>query len=274
MNKSGKQVVLDENGILQSWQAGGYADNVDESNPLTLYVYMPDRTLSVYEGKLNFRLLPFRSYSATTESGGSSVVTSAGGGGTSTTSGSGGGTSRSTSSGGGTSTTSAAGGDHRHLMFVDGGIGSGSSPKRAFTGFGSAVFYNIETSSPGDIWTAGSSGNHVHSFQVQSHQHDFSTPNHIHSISLNPHSHSVSLPNHNHSIAHGIYTSTIATGVGVIINGIDRTKQLGGKFNSSQANLDIGDYLEIGRWNEIELTSDRLGRLDASVFVQALMSFS
>jgi len=71
----------------------------------------------------------------------------------------------------------------------------------------------------------------------------------------------------------GIYTGTTPQNVTVRINGIDRTVALGGGsgFNSDQTNLDITQYINIGQWNTIELGSSRLGRLDASVFIQALM---
>src|SRR5690606_22960911 len=59
MNKTGREVVLDENGILQSWQVG-QADNVDASNGLSLYIYLPPDTISIRQVLLNFKLLPFR----------------------------------------------------------------------------------------------------------------------------------------------------------------------------------------------------------------------
>ncbi|MEW8987077.1 MAG: hypothetical protein AB2401_08770, partial [Bacillus sp. (in: firmicutes)] len=293
MNKTGKNVVLDENGILQTWQ-DGRADNVDGSHGLTMYIYLPSDTLSVRQGLLNFRLLPFRSYSGTTESGGGNVLSAASGGGVATstsnggsstqTSTSGGGVSKSTDSGGNTTQSSAAGGDHRHVMFHTVGFQSNSNPGSsvlavAHDGLSFAV--NDGTNAGAVFTTRGSSGNHSHSVSIPSHSHSFNTPNHSHSVSIPSHSHNVTIPNHTHQvsipthkhdIAHGIYTDTFARGVGIVINSINRTSQLGGKFNASQANVDIGQYLERGQWNEIELTSDTLGRIDASVFVQALMS--
>src|SRR5699024_5723189 len=51
-NKSGKDIVLDENGILQTWQ-DGRSDNVDSSNGLRLYIYLPSDTLSIRQARLN-----------------------------------------------------------------------------------------------------------------------------------------------------------------------------------------------------------------------------
>lgn len=42
-------------------------------------------------------------------------------------------------------------------------------------------------------------------------------------------------------------------------------------FSSSQNGINIAQYLSTGQWNTIELGSTRLGRIDATVFVQALM---
>lgn len=289
MNKTGQQVILDENGILQTWQEGR-SDNVDTSHGLTLYVYLPNDTLSIRQAKLNFRLLPFRSYAGTTESGGASIQTSASGGGVSTstasggsstqTSSSGGGTSKSTSSGGSTTQSSSSGGNHTHVMFSAIGYGDPGASHTVMEALDGTFYVSGVAPAAKNYSTRGGSGNHTHSVSIPSHAHGFSTPNHSHSVSIPSHfhnftipshSHNVTIPSHKHDIAHGIYVSTFARGVGVIINNIDRTSQLGGKFDASQANVDIGEYLETGKWNEIELTADTLGRIDGNVFIQAFM---
>jgi len=84
-------------------------------------------------------------------------------------------------------------------------------------------------------------------------------------------SHTHTVNDHTHPISYGIYISTLPTSITVKINGVDRTSALGGPFNSDQANLDISSYLVIGQWNTIELGSSQLGRIDATVFIQALM---
>ncbi len=101
-----------------------------------------------------------------------------------------------------------------------------------------------------EMYTLGASGDHRHGME------------HTHSIS-----------NHTHDIIYGIYEGTLPTNITIKINGTDRTSILGGGtgFNSDQSNLNITSYLSIGQWNTIELGSSRLGRLDATVFIQALM---
>jgi hypothetical protein len=86
-----------------------------------------------------------------------------------------------------------------------------------------------------------------------------------------PHSHAVS--SHSHGITYGIYESVLsATGVTVTINGTDRTTALGGPFSTDQSGLEIKGYLVAGQYNEIILGSSQLGRIDSSVFVQALIT--
>jgi hypothetical protein len=91
---------------------------------------------------------------------------------------------------------------------------------------------------------------------------------HVHAI---PHSHTVS--SHAHNITYGIYESvSSATGVTVTINGTNRTAALGGPFTTDQSGLEIKDYLVAGQYNEIILGSTQLGRIDSSVFLQALIT--
>lgn len=269
-NKAGTQTVLDEDGILQTWQEGK-ADNVDSSNGLSLWVYLPPETLSVRQARLNFRLLPFRAYSRGTSSGGSSSPTSVAGGGSTQASLGGGSVSKSTLGGGSYGDSSAAGGDHHHVMFTFENDIPLNMYKRRYH-VRDSIVVNLETQSGTNLQTAQSSGNHTHSFWVPNHTHEFSVPSHTHNVVIPNHSHVVNIPAHTHGIDYGIYTSTAATNVGVWINGTNRTSALGGTFASSRSNLNITQYMQTGQWNEIVLTSSRLGRLDANVFVQAFMS--
>lgn len=212
MNADGSAVILDNEGMMQTWQESR-VDNVDENNPLVINIYLPKNTWSVNESILSFKLLPFRSYSKGLSSSGENIIST-------------------TSSGGGASTTTSG----------DSGID---------------VRY-------GDSITEEADG-HRHMFKmVIGHKHKIDIPNHTHDFSVN-------IPPHSHDIQHGIFTSTTATGVGVIINGVDRTSYLGGKFRTDKVDLDITDFLNVASWNEIKLTSERLGRIDASVFIQAFM---
>lgn len=112
---------------------------------------------------------------------------------------------------------------------------------------------------------------HSHTYDwITGHQHEI---DHTHNIN---HTHSVSvyIGSHTHGIDYGIFLSYTANGVTVKINGTDRTTVLGGPFTTDQYNLNIMPYLSIGQWNEIAIGGSGLGRIDASVFLQALMSSS
>lgn len=293
-NKSGHDVILDEDGMLQSWQEGR-ADNVDFYNGLALYVYIPEQTLSVRMAKLRFKLLPFRSYSRTTDSlpaysrtssaGGGTTVTSSSGGGSTQTSSSGGGVSKSTASGGGgTQTSSAGGGSIRSTSektFVQLNLMTGVPENSVGTDNWGNHLHEVQI--PGSRFNHDHTvniPNHTHNVTFPTHTHNFETPNHTHTVTIPNHTHNVSVPNHthdveipahSHEIEHGIYTYTSAYGVGIIINGINRTAALGGKFYTDESNIDITQYMAVGAWNEILLTSERLGRIDANIFIQAFL---
>lgn len=147
--------------------------------------------------------------------------------------------------------------DHNH------GIPDGTSLARA--GGGSVTF--SASGSHTHIWTA----DHRHSVSIPGHTHTVSIPSHTHGVSIPSHYHSVSVPHHTHPITYGIYTSTLPSGVTIKINGVDRTSTLGGPFNSDQTNINISQYLSVGQWNTIELGTARLGRIDTTIFIQAMM---
>ena len=112
----------------------------------------------------------------------------------------------------------------------------------------------------------------VHTHGLWNHGHKFTANGHSHSMEHNhgmEHNHTVSA--HAHEMVYGIFNSTPATGVTVVINGIDRTTALGGPFTADQSNLNIAAFLNIGQWNTIALGSSQLGRIDGTVFIQALM---
>lgn len=275
LNKDGNSVVLDEDGILQTWQEGR-ADNVDSNNGLVLHIFIPTNTISIREARLRFKMLNFRSYSTGAASSVSSAQTTNNATVTVDTFENTGGTDFWTSSGqymllpgftgdstgtenlGTRSLSMAQGGSHNH------GIPHNTSLRT--TSGGSVLFQQYSGFTPSGNVILGS-----HSHATYHHGHRVTIPHHRHAVTLRGHSHSVNIPSHTHALVHGIYTSTIPLNVTVKINSIDRTNVLGGSFNSDQNNLNITAYLVAGQWNSIELGSSRLGRLDANVFIQTFM---
>ncbi len=211
-DKTGSTTVLDESGILQTWQEAN-VDNVDGDNPLKLYVYLPEYTSVVNKAILRFKREKFRAYSKSIESGGDVVKSS----------------------------------EANDIMV-------------AVTGLATDV---DEQTVPTD-W--GGEPSHYHTF--------IKTIHHKHNIEIEPHDHTIDIPPHTHGIEYGIYESTMPTNIRVYINGVDYSTYLGatsGYFNTDKSELDITSLLEIGKWNEITLHSSSLGRIDASVFIQAFV---
>jgi len=80
---------------------------------------------------------------------------------------------------------------------------------------------------------------------------------HTHDV---PHTHGVTS---NVTLTDGIFEGAVATGVTVKINGVDQTSALGGGsgFTTDQTELAIGQWLNIGQLNTIDLTPTGLGRI-------------
>jgi hypothetical protein len=77
---------------------------------------------------------------------------------------------------------------------------------------------------------------------------------------------------HTHPMVAGIYESTVATNVKVIVNSTDRTVALGGPaggFTTDQTELALTvAWLSVGAWNEIDLQASGLGRITGHLRVQ------
>ncbi len=244
--QDGQTVLLDEQGLMQSWQ-DSKADNLDSSHPLVLNIYIPPETRSIKRALLRFKLMTFRAYETGAASGGGDTS---------------GPSSESTTLSAdenieitGYKFLSGPVVDNTQSEYADAdthnhGIADGT--KLALAGGGSVTYYAFSGS--------------AHAHWLYNHGHFYTAYGHAHGMD---HTHSV--PSHTHGLVFGIYTSTVASGVTVKINGTDRTADLGGPFDTDQESLDISPYLTIGQFNTIELGSARLGRIDATVFIQSLM---
>ena len=249
-----------------------YNDNADPDNPAEITFYLPDELVKINKLLLSFKTDKFRAYERAIDGGGAAVSTTSSGGGSTQTSSSGGGVAKSTASGGGTAQTSSAGGDHRHKIFDDQGqAGSVSSPRREYTPYGGGISVFIESSAAGDLYTAGSSGNHSHSVSIPNHTHDFDVPNHAHSVSIPNHTHDITLPNHTHAIQFGIYKlDKTPTTVTIKVDG--NTVPVNG---TSGDNIDLIPYLakdsegKVNRgWHTVTIAPNDLGRVNAQIYTQ------
>jgi len=258
----GFTVILDEDGILQTWQEGR-ADNVDASHPLALNIYLPAETKVVNKALLRFRLQAFRAYETGAASSGGSTQTSS------------------------TKDTVVKTTYHdwtnwwilipQYWLLPDFMDYAGGHSHGGYTGYESSHNHGISSGTKLAVDGGGSvewvpSGGHDHSIGWDGgHAHSMYSVNHDHGVDIPGHNHTVNIPSHTHSIDYGIYTDTAAAGVTVAVNGIDRTGALGGPFNSDQDSLNIAPYLSVGQWNTVQIGSSRLGRIDSTVFIQAKM---
>ena len=241
--------ILDQNGILQSWQEGRN-DNVDSTHPLVINIYVPAETKNIKKALLRFKRQKFRAYETGAASGGGQ-------------------TSGSSSS----STTNSQNEDitintYRFISGVSADYTVGAKAAADTHNHGISSGTKLLIDGGGYVtYSAFSGANHVH--DLYNHGHEYTANGHSHGMS---HTHQVY--SHTHDISYGIYEDvSLATGITVKINGTDRTLALGGGtgFTTDQNGLNIASYLTSGTWNTIELTPTNRSRIDATIFIQAMM---
>ncbi|MFI3616451.1 phage tail protein [Enterococcus avium] len=291
-----------------------YQDNCEAAYPAEIEFYLDDDVFHVNTVELTFKTKRYRGYTKAVKGGGAKTITSEAGGKSTQTSSAGGGSVRSTSAGGssvrsttsgggsyqggstqgggGTSQSSAAGGDHNHtVMRYLGDVGKDETvgTARMYQPLGSNFRVILKSASmPGDIVTAGSSGNHSHTVNIPNHSHGFNIniPAHTHNVSIPSHTHSVNIPNHTHTVqipSHkhnvvlpehthplewGIFqASGSASSVDIIVDGTTLPKH-----ETNQDRLNIVNYLKktssgkIQRGNHtIKIKPNKLARIEAQV---------
>ena len=239
-DESGNKTVLDDNGILQTWQ-DGRCDNADNGHPLKIPIFIPKETARVYKAYLRLYIESFRAYSRALTTAESKYSTTKGGGFQS---------AFGTTDGGGGSYDTTHG-----MAQVNGG-----NVRRTVTDFqgkhiGFAEDYHVSS--------------HEHNLRIDQHRHEVN-------VKISDHDHGFTIPAHDHEIVYGIYEeSNYDSKMEIYINGRDRTSTLtgGGYFNSTQSELDITNYLNKGSWNIVEIKTRQRMRIDATVFIQALLNY-
>ena len=235
---SGNRTILDDQGMLQSWQ-DGRCDNIDDGHPLNLRLYIPQETARIYTAKLRLYIEKYRAFSKGMRGGGYKSSTTGGGGYKAV---------RDTSGGGG-GTTTDTGSSGINVNWVE-----------------------AHTYGP----SAGAS--HYHTFdRVDSHQHRITLNDHYHSVSFDipDHYHPFTVDSHEHELLFGIYEEwNYADRLEVYINGIDRTAAIAGSgyITGNESDMDIAAYISKG-WNTISIRARSRARVDATVFLQCLQYF-
>lgn len=247
---SGNRTILDDNGILQSWQ-DGRCDNVDDKNPLKLHIYIPKETQRIYKAALRIYTEGFRAYSKATEWKGTQSTSTDSGGGDYTSTDGGGGDYTSTEYDGGRVETSHGSTNVRDEMVNYNVIG----------GTGYVQIYKVLY--------------HEHEVEFPNHSHQVQIPGHTHGVTIPSHSHNVDIPGHKHEIVFGIYQEDVSNvRTEIYINGTDRTSAISGSgyVYGNNDEMNLTSYLKNG-WNEIEIKSNGRCRVDATIFIQALLNY-
>lgn len=251
---SGNRTILDDNGILQSWQ-DGRCDNVDSKNPLKLHIYIPKETQRIYKAALRIYTEGFRAYSKATEWKGTQSTSTDSGGGDYTSTDGGGGDYTSTEYDGGKTETSHG------ACNVDGKVNTYDVKNNNGQKIGTVSMYYVNY--------------HEHEVEFPNHSHQVQIPGHTHGVRIPNHTHDVSIPGHQHDIVFGIYqeyASNVRTEI--YINGTDRTSAIsgGGYVYGNNDEMNLTAYLKNG-WNDIEIKSNGRCRVDATIFIQALLNY-
>lgn len=242
LDESGRMTIMDDRGMLQSWQ-DGRCDNADGGHPLKLFLYLPKETVQVYKASLRIYVDSFRAYSKALTSQ-QTEYTSTDDGGFNSSFG-------STGAGGGSYGTT-----HGMADVQDGNVD------------------RVVTTAPG----GGNIIGYARDYHVYSHEHRVDIQNHTHDVRIDvqPHSHRMVIPGHSHNILYGIYEeNNYDNRMEIIINGSDRTSALTGSgyFSNNQDDLNVTKYLEKGKWNLIEIRTTKRMRIDAAIYIQALLNY-
>lgn len=222
-----------------------YNDNCDPTHPAVIKFFIPNEMVHINKSSLSFNTEALRAYSKATTAAGSVNKT--------TTSASGGSVNKTT--------TSAAGGNHTHVMFSSIGFTSNGAPDSSVQlecANGFTVNVNDGTAAATDYSTKGASGDHTHNVSID-------IPSHTHDVTID-------IPTHTHGISYGIYEEkTLPTSITVEVDGT-----LVPNLSLNETNIDIISYLskdidgkvERGKFHEIKITPNDLGRINTNVINQ------
>jgi hypothetical protein len=175
---------------------------IDSTRFVDFTFYIGSEVLAINEMKVEFRLMPLRSFANNVSTAASTVGSTTSGGGSTPTSSSGGGSTVSSASGGGTTVTSgntSVDTFHTHTIPVVAGIA------------GTQVYYSggfFYTSGGGTVLSNTNGVNHQHSVTIGSHTHDVTIPSHTHNVTISSHTHDITIPSHTHSLAFGVTDDT------------------------------------------------------------------
>lgn len=311
-DKTGNQVVLSEEGIVQTSQFVCW-DNVSPGFPMRIPYFCDDGVKENRRIILSMVFEKYRAFERGMTAGGDVKTSASGGGGTSSAGGGGtsaaggGGTSAAggggTSSAGGTTstnyggmTTSGGGGTHRHLVAQHnpgypiggfslkpyqmaqnlGGTGTIGVAFQTFDGQGAV---------PHGLFTYGAEGYHTHNIDSHTHSigtHTHSMANHTHQLFdhvhvIQPHTHYIG--DHTHIIdtthKHELEYAIFEqqSKCSNVRVYVNNVLVNGAAGINSDVDLDITKYIRIGQRNDIRIETDSNGRINCNLFTKSFVAF-
>lgn len=239
LSKDGREIVLDENGILNTSQAP-IIENISAGYGFEFPYIIDGGVTSLKKVMVTLIFSKYRGYTRGSGAGGSTVTTS--------------------SSGGGFSYGSTSG---------DGGYYY-SNTSSEYSEIAPYQTYTSDNLEHGD-------GKHNHTYYqgVLSHAHGFTVevPSHSHyfSVSQPNHNHSISLQNHEHTEIHGIYVdeNSGVQNAKIYVNDILVAQNI----NSDKFQFDITNYLKLNSTNYIKITNEKNVRVCVNLFEKKFVSW-
>jgi hypothetical protein len=299
-DKTGRQVVLSEDGIVQTSQFVCW-DNVSPNFPMRIPYFCDAGVVENRKIVLSMVFEKYRAFERGMTSGGQLQSTPSGGGGT--TPAGGGGTSEAggtTSFSGGGTTSRTDGGRTVQSTSADGGGATVGHTILASNITGNPQYQEtIDLGPSNDVADYGRHYHRVsHQFYVHGHNVDVRIPSHRHSVTVSVPSHTHEIPDHTHNIAqhrhtlpdhtHTIpnHTHTLDTthshqleygifeqesncsNVRVYVNNV-----LAGQNINSNVDLDITQHIRINQRNDIRIETQTNGRITCNLFTKSFVAF-
>lgn len=237
---NGQDVVLDENGILNTSQSQS-TENISSGYDFEIPYIVDGGVNSLKKVLVTLMFSKYRGYTRGSSAGGATIATSSGGGGFSYGS------------------TSGAGG---YYYSQETSEYSDVAPYQTYTSDNindSQYDTHVHT-----YWQTVMSHSHLFTIQIPSHSHSFS-------VSQPDHAHSVTLNNHSHAEIHGIYVdeNSGVQNARIYVNG----KLVAQNINSSIYQLDITQHLKLNDTNYIRISNDKNVRVSVNLYEKKFVTW-
>lgn len=264
LSKDGREVVLSEDGIIQTSQFLCW-DNCSINYPMRIPYVCDEGVVSNKKILMTVILEKYRAFERGMSSGGALSTSSNGGGGTS---GSGGG---QTSSSGGGGTSSYEGGFNLNVFTGNGSfVNELATIQMAY--YPSDYYIDGSTNSHGHTLDTGQI-KHTHSVILKSDAHAHTVYDHTHQVynhthQVYDHTHAIDTT-HNHNLEYSIHEqNSYCTNVRIYVNDV----LVKGDINES-TQVDITSYVKVNSTNNIRLETDTNGRITCNIFTKAFVGF-